>query len=484
MTVEAISPALALAHVAPEFFAELSPVERMIAPYCFELWLRPEQRIPKYDWSYYGHICGRGHGKSFAISVEYNRRVRVGEARAPALMAPTEPRAKEVQIDFLIATSPPWFKAEPYDGGVIWPNGVHALVFTPEAPGRPRSGNFDLTWLCELVDWQATTRLEAFNNITTATRVGKAQVLWDTTSKGKNDVIQKLMALHEADPRAYPIQRGAMLDNPFLSPKYLRNEARKYTGRSLLEEVFGFVFGESAGALWQQAWIDRTREPLRPLDPEIRIVSIDPSLSKSSDSDECGMIVGSRDHDGGVYAETDHSKRMAPEEWGDIAIRECAENSAAGVVIERNHIGDNGVYVLKSRAENRKMRIEVLKRWTEDKCESFPPRAPGVVYIREIVSATGKGVRASGPAVEQEAGRVHVVGTMPELELELTTYEPGTSRSPNRYDAYAQLVTELRELWRETPKKQDVKISMAEAAAAHAELRARLLTMGRRRIGL
>jgi phage terminase large subunit-like protein len=481
MTPEAIAPVLAL---PPDFWETLSLEERLIAPYAFELWLRPEQRIPRYDWSYHGHICGRGFGKSFAIAVEQNRRVQCGETRALALMAPTEPRAKEVQIDFLIATSPPWFKAEEYDGGVIWPNGVQGLVFTPEAPGRSRSGNFDTSWLCEIVDWQPTTRLEAFNNITTATRIGRAQVFWDTTSKGKNEVIQVLMALNASDPRQYPIQRGAMLDNPLLSAKYLRNEARKYTGRSLLEEVYGYVFGESAGALWKQAWLDEHRRAAPPTNPELRLVSIDPALSNRSDADETGLVVGSRDRAGEVYAEADRSRRMAPEEWGDIAIRECAEGGAAGCVIERNHLGDNATYVLKSRAENRGFRVELLKRWTEDKCESFPARKPGVIYVRECVSADGKGARAQGPAVETEAGRVHIVGRLAELELELTTYEPGTSRSPNRFDAFSQLVTELRELWREAPKrnaKQDVKA----AKEANAALLAKLTAAGRRRgVGL
>lgn len=461
-----ISPAFAAARLAPEFIASLSDAERLVLPYAFELWLRPEQRIPRHDWHYYGFMCGRGWGKSLAVSVEINRRVRAGEARAIALMAPNEDRVEEVQIQFLVDTSPPWFKAERYQGGVLWPNGVRALTFTPEAPGRSRSGNFDLSWLCEIVDWQDTTRKEAFKNLTTATRIGRAQVFWDTTSKGKNDVIQLLLGLHASDPRAYPIQRGAMFDNPLLSAKYLRTECRKYTGREAREEVWGESFTESAGASWLQAWLDRNRVLERPRVALQRLVSIDPALSTHASADETGLVVGETDDRDHAYLTDDLSGRHAPETWGDLAVGQCVDENASGVIIERNHLGDNATACIRSRAVARSYTVRVLSR--EQAAKPFPRRTPGVIYVREVVAASSKTSRSSGPACEDEAGRVHMVGTFPELELELTTYEPGTRKSPNRLDAYTQLISELRELVRDAPKSSTADVD--EAIAAHKML--------------
>lgn len=472
-----ICPVVALAQLYPEFFDTLTDEERLVLPYLDDLWLRPEQRLPAHDWRYCGYIAGRGFGKSHAIASEINRRVREGEAKHVALMAPTGERVEQVQIQFLIHSSPPWFKPERYLGGLLWPNGVQAVAFTPEAPGRSRSENIELAWLCEIVDWQSTTRKEAFDNITTATRVGRAQVIWDTTSKGKNDVIQHLLDLHDADPVNYPIVRGSTFDNPLLSRKYLAAECRKYVGRRYEEEILGKVFSESAGALWQQAWLDEHRRHEMIARPSLRIVGLDPALSTHSQSDETGIVVASRDAAVHAYLEKDLTGKYPPEVWGDLVVRECADGGAAGVVIERNHLGDNGTFVLRSRAKERGMQVRVLRK--ED---TFPARTPGVIYVREVVAASSKSSRASGPAAETEAGRVHCVGVLPELEYEFTTYEPGDRKSPNRYDAATYALIELLGLAEEA--KPDPKGNVQQAALASDELRAALRRMAPRRVGL
>jgi phage terminase large subunit-like protein len=477
-----IAAAQALAHLAPDFVASLSEAERLVLPYIYAAWLRPEQQIPRGPWSYFGFICGRGFGKSLAIACEVNRRVECGESRSVSLMAPTDDRVAEVQFKFLIDNAGPWFRPETFGEGLIWPNGVKAEAFTPEAPGRPRSGNYDLAWLCELVDWPASTRLEAFKNITTATRVGSnPQVLWDTTSKGQNDVVQHLKALNAHDPVKYPIQWGAMFDNPLLQRAYLETECRKYTGREYDEEVLGLSFDEAGGALWQQAWLNAHRvAAVPPL--ETRLVAIDPGGSARHDADETGIVTGGRDTRGHVYVDSDQSGRYKPEEWGDIAIRECADRAAAGVVLERNNFNDLAAAVLRARATNRGLTVHALG--PDVTREPFPRHTPGRVYVREIHARTSKFSRGSAPAAETEAGRVHMVGVFPELERELTTYEQGMSRSPNRLDAFSYLVTELRELTRDAPAA-DPRGDIAAAVAASSTLNAELARRGRgRRVGL
>lgn len=462
--------------LTPEFLEDLTEAERLILPYLFdEVWLRPNQRISAAPWVYYGFICGRGFGKSLGISTEINRRVQAGEETHIALMAPTEERVELVQVAFLIATAPPWFRPERYKGGLVWPNGIRATAYTPEAPGRSRGDNNSLSWLCEIVDWQHTTRLEAFHNITTATRVGNAQVIWDTTSKGKNEVIQILLDLHREDPRSYPIQRGTTFDNPFLPDNYLKTECRKYSGRRYDEEILGKVFAESDGALWHQAWLDDHRVDELPNSVDLRLVSIDPALSTHRDSDETGMIVGSRDRSADVFIEDDLSGRYPPEEWGDLAVQQCADNGAAGCIVERNHAGDLPSSIISSRASNRGIRVRIL-----NKGQRFPRRTRGVIYIREKVSSRSKEHRAGGPASETEAGRVHLVGTFPELELELTTWVPGETKSPNRLDAMAQLITELRGLDQPGPMVSSGDVT--NAASLNAKLQNRLRDIGKGKI--
>lgn len=485
MTLE-IAPACAIAHDAEFDIDALSDADFISAfGYDDDFWLRPEQHIGSADWRYYGFICGRGFGKSLAIATEINRRVMAGECRVLALIAPNEDRVLEVQVAFLIETAPPWFRPAMHNGLLVWPNGAHAELFTPEAPGRSRSGNFELAWLCEIVDWLSTTRKIAFDNITTATRVPTeshpAQVIWDTTSRGKNDVILSLLALETEDPETYPIQRGTMFDNPMLQEDYLRAECKKYTGRRFGEEVLGNVYTESEGALVHQEWIDDYRRPASPSPVVLRLVSIDPAISTREGTDPTGLVVGSADRDGDSYIEKNLSGKLAPEEWAELAVKECADNGAAGIVIERNRGGDVNIALLRVHAAAHGMVLVLLTKDPKD--AEFPRRAPGKIFVREMWSATSKQSRASAPAARAKQGRVHHVGPKEQfeaLELQLTTWEPGSSESPNDLDAWAYLVAELAGL-NIAQAKTDPKKAVEAALAANAKIQKSAAGMSGRR---
>ncbi len=105
------------------------------------------------------------------------------------------------------------------------------------------------------------------------------------------------------------------------------------------------------------------------------------------------------------------------------------------------------------------------------------------MYSRPVHTPMGKLTRAEGPAAETKAGRVHVVGRLPELELELCTFD-GTGPSPNRYDAAVYGVIETARLEvKEAPA--DGAREIAIAAAGHQVIRAELSRLGRgRRVGL
>lgn len=484
MTPADIMPALAVAHLDPWFIESLSDVERAVLPWFWDLWLRPEQRLPQHHWRTCGLDGGRGWGKSWCIGIEINARVRAGLESHILLMAPTEDRVEQVQLKALIETAPPWWRPERYKGGLRWPNGVQALTFTPEAPGRTRGENASLSWCTELVDWKHTTRLEAFDNLSTATRIGRAQIIWDSTSKGRNDLLSTLRAMHAKDSTQHVIVGGTTFDNPLLSLQYLRAEYERYTGARRDEELFGKHFDEAAGASWKQAWLDRTRVPFAPAF-EWEHVAIDPAQSTNPGSDETGLIRGGRAKDGHAYVVEDATGKYQPEQWGDIAVGWCNRGRGGRITIERNHLGDNAVYVLRSRASNVGLLVKVIGR--ED---PWPPLDPRCIHVREVVSRDSKAERAAGPAAETEAGRVHLVGEFPDLEKEMTSYVPGTGqRSPNRYDAASFCIAELRELMLES--KRDRGEDVRAAAQAQERIKAALqrgparMTAGSgRRIGM
>jgi phage terminase large subunit-like protein len=407
-------PAHVLAHLDPGFLDSLSEAELAVLPWVYDVWLRPDQHIPRHHWRECGLTGGRGFGKSMCIGVEIDRRVRAGQERHILMMAPTEDRVEKVQIKALLDCAPPWDRPERYKSGLRWSNGVQAIAFTPEAPGRTRGENASLSWLTEIVDWKASTREEAFNNISTATRIGRAQILWDSTSKGRNDILSGLRARAAKDPENHVIIPGTMFDNPLLSVPYLRAEWERYSGVRREEEILGRHFDESAGALWKQLWLNRTRVDVAP-PLEWECIGVDPAQSTNDGSDETGIIRGGRAKDGHAYVLEDATGKYAPEAWGDVVVSMCRRGGR--VVIERNHLGDNAVYVIRSRATNVGLIVKVIGR-----DEPWPPLDPRCIHVREVVSRESKTARAEGPAAETEAGRVHLVGEFPDLEQEMTTY--------------------------------------------------------------
>lgn len=469
-----ISPVHALAYLAPDVLDTLPRDLRALLVSSLALSLRPEQRIPRDAWRSYGFLTGRGWGKTHAIAVDLHERVRDGSVRRPALIAPTLDRVSEVQVSALLASASPLCPCEAYAGGVRWANGIVAEAATAEVE-RPSSGsNFDHVWMTEIVRWPASTRRAAFNDITTACRVGAARYVWDTTSSGRNEVIAFLLEQHERDPDTHRLVRGTLFDNPLLSRTYVEDEARKYGRgtRAYDEEILGLVFASAAGALWEQTWIDTYRAHARPIAPTCVLLGLDPAGSGDPSADEVGIAKGYRDAAGHVYLE-DLSGRMSPEAYATIVVREC-QRDAAGVVVERNHFGQHARDLINVHAKLSGMRIELLP----DVKRAFPARRPGTIFVREIVSHTSKETRAAPAAALASAGRLHHVGELPALEHEMTSWVPGTRRSPNRLDAAVFAACELADVVRSAPPRGDGIDAVAEANR-------RLARVGRpRRLGL
>jgi phage terminase large subunit-like protein len=475
-----VSTAYLLAMQPAEWWDSLPERVRLALLWILDPWSRPDQVIPEHAWRTCGLTGGRGFGKTRSVGKYINGRVMAGLESHVALMAPTEPRTQEVQVKALTDYAAPWARPVPFTrlktAGLRWPNGVEAVFFTPESPGRSRSENISLCWLTEIVDWKPSTREEAFGNIYTATRVGEARVIWDSTAKGRNEVRAKLEEWHASDPEQHVILPGEMFDNPLLSSAYLRSQWLMYSGVRREEELMGRSFREAAGALWKQKYFDASRVAEAP-DLDWTLVVVDPAISTHDSSDETGIMYGGRAKDGHAYVIEDLSGTHPFETWGDLAVDRAhpSRRGAGRIGIERKRIGDGAVGCIKSRAENRGLRVRVI-----GKDDPWPAWDPGFIFVREYSPQESKGTRAEGPAAETEAGRVHLVDAahseaprFADLEAECTTYVPGaTKRSPNRLDAFAYLISELRELRLDSPP--DHGRDAAAAVAMQAELERQL----------
>ena len=437
---DAVAPLHALALCAPNALDALSDEEVALLACDPTLWLRPEQRVPRGSWRSCGYLTGRGWGKTLGIAAEIHRRVYAGESIAPALVAPTLERVTEVQVSALLATSSPWCRCVPYRAGVRWANGVVAEGLSADVE-RPASGsNYDLAWMTEIVRWAPNTRRKAFDDVTTACRVGNhPQYLWDTTSSGKNDVVLFLIEQHERDPDAHRIVRGTIFDNPVLTKRYVLDEIAKYQRgtRRYDEEILGLAFAEAAGALWRDEWIVAHRVHEWPIDCSVIVLGLDPALSGDPTADEVGLVKAGRA--GARYFVEDFSQRMGPEEYAKRVVHECKHGGAAGVIVERNHVGQHARDLIRVHARLADMRFEVLP----DANRAFPERRHSVIFVREVVSRESKEVRGAPVAALYAAGLVSHVGVLARLEHQQTTWEPGVSRSPNRIDACVFAIGEL-----------------------------------------
>jgi phage terminase large subunit-like protein len=439
---EPITPAALLA--SREFYDTLTPIQRVILAHRNDLWARPEQVIPPGDWRWIFFRAGRGWGKTtHCIAPEVTRLVQCGDCTKIALVAPNEARSDDIQIQPLIEASPPWFKAERYDGGIRWPNGVRGFVFSPGA-NYPRGSTFSHGWASELVDWAPRSRLKTWEQLSlTVRKPGSPQKIFaDSTASGKSDLFALLERQHALNPRQHLIVQGTSFDNPLLSQKYLRAVCSLYPrgSRRFREEIYGESFQESAGALWQQLWIDSHRVTSPPPSVRLRIVAWDPAGSARADADEAGICVASADDANHYFIERDATTRDTMARQAELVFS-LARGKAAGIAVERSHFNDAPHDLLAFIATREHVRLE---RLTPDR--PFPAQRDGVLYVREHVATRSKVVRAEPVAKLAEAGLLHHVGYLDALELEMTTWEPDARDSPNRLDAAVYAVSELAAL--------------------------------------
>jgi phage terminase large subunit-like protein len=471
---DTIPAAAWLTHVRPGWSETMTDAELVGMMQAFG-WDRADQHIPTHRWRTCGLTGGRGFGKTRAIARYINAHVRAGLSRHVALAAPNVDRAKEVQIAALILYADPDFVPVESKGGLLWPNGVRAVLFSPEAPDGPRGENISLTWCTEIVAWKPSTRAEFFSNLSKATRIDEERILWDSTARGRNEVRTMLEDWHADDPHTHVLLPGTMLDNPLLSTQYLRGEWRSTHGAKRDEELLGASFRESEGAAWTQKMLDDTRVDAAP-ELDWICVAVDPATSDDKSADETGIAVGGRGlRDGHAYVLSDLTGKHHASAWPAIVLSHADPRTPGPrrgrVVIERKHLGQAAAEVLRSNAITMGLRLRVL-----DRGEKWPAFDPGWVYVREQNTNLSKGTRAEGPAAETAAGRMHLVdpgypdaSSFTQLENECTTYVDGArQRSPNRLDALVYLVIELREL------RLDSTADHAADARVAADLSSRL----------
>ncbi len=307
---------------------------------------------------------------------------------------------------------------------LVWPNGAIGIIYSGDEPDQFRGPQHAKAWVDELAKFQYPT--ESWDNLELGLRIGAAPQVIVTTTPRPIKVIKDIVA----DPRTV-LTTGSTFENKAnLAPMFLDRMKKKYKGTRLGEqELEGKILIDNPGALWNIGLIDKSRihnlikiKAATEKDKDVMIdfvrvvAGVDPEATSSEGSAETGIIVAGLDAEGHGYILSDRSLRATPNQWAAQVITAYHAHSADRVIAEINNGGEMVETIIRSI----------------DKQVSY----------KGIHASHGKLTRAEPVAALYEQGRIHHVGSFPELEDQMTSWVPG-EKSPDRMDALVWAITEL-----------------------------------------
>jgi len=169
------------------------------------------------------------------------------------------------------------------------------------------------------------------------------------------------------------------------------------------------------GGIFKYQYIDAQRVIKTPALIRV-VIGVDPAVTSTKESDETGIIAAGLDAAGHCYILGDYSLRGSPLEWARAVVKGFRRHQADRVIGEVNNGGDL---------------VEMNLRQVD----------PNIPFTK-VHASRGKIIRAEPIAALYEQGRVHHLGTFPELEDQMTNWVPG-DRSPDRIDALVWALHEL-----------------------------------------
>ena len=384
---------------------------------------RPNQLRPPGDWwQIWLLLAGRGFGKTRTLAEWVCEQAASGQASRIALVAATAADARDVLVEGesgILAVAPPWCRPiyEPSKRRLTWPNGVIATTFSAEEPDRLRGPQHDAAVCDELASW---SHPETWDMLQFGLRLGRKPRCLIATTPRPTKLLRELLAREGHD---VVVTRGSSYDNKAnLAPAFFAQIVKKYEGTRLgRQELNAELLEDTPGALWSQGLIDGTRISAAPELTRI-VVAVDPAATSGEDADETGVVVVGQDKDGQGYVLADCSGRYTPIEWARIAISAYRTHHADRIVAERNNGGDM---------------VEATLRMVDQN-----------VPVTTVWASRGKVTRAEPISALYEQGRMHHVGTFPQLEDQMTNFTSDFDReaagySPDRLDAMVWAATEL-----------------------------------------
>lgn len=440
------------AGVQRQILADLEPPK----PLPWRNTARNSQIPPPGRWRHWLIMAGRGWGKTF-VGAGWLAERALADPGDYGLIAPTLGDAKLICVEgpsgLLKALGgedgPHVEQYNRSDYTLYLKNGSRIRLGSADAPARIRGWNFKGVWCDEVGSWKDLTVWN--EGVKFATRIGDPRIVITTTPTRGNKVLVKLLDAHHDAGGSIAgglaanthLTRGGTRENKAnLSAEWLAEIEEEFAGTTLgRQELDGELLRAVPGALITLDIIEQTRLTAERTPDLWRVVcSVDPAVTNTEDSDECGIIVAglgpapadwqappgvppalvNAPH---LYLLEDYSRRVTPQAWALKALEGADDWAADAITAETNNGGDLVHTMVQLVAEQSALRVPRLTKNT---------------------AAVGKRARAEPMGGMWEQHRVHVVGTLKHVEDQWASWVPGSgSNSPDRLDASVWAGVEL-----------------------------------------
>jgi phage terminase large subunit-like protein len=376
------------------------------------MWLRPEQKPPKGDWTTWLLMGGRGSGKTLAGANWVSNLAQAGVGPI-AIVGETMIEARQVMVlgpSGIMIQTPPEERPTLRDNVLTWPNGVEGMLLGAADPERFRGPQFAAAWSDEVGKWPHGE--DAWDMLQFGLRLGDRPRQLATTTPRPTRLIKRIKA-----------ETGTVLttmktsDNNALAAAFLSAIVARYENSVLgRQELEGELIEDLPDALW-------SRGMFRPDDGagrERTVVAVDPPVTGHRHSDRCGIVVAAKRGDGAVVLADLSFGPAHPDAWARRAVAAFHEFAADCIVAETNQGGE--------------MVRAVIGQVDRE------------VPVREVRARQGKWVRAEPVAALYAAGRVVHAPGLVALEDEMCAFGAdglSAGHSPDRVDALVWALTEL-----------------------------------------
>ena len=299
-------------------------------------------------------------------------------------------------------------------GSITLDNGSRIKIFSGEEPERLRGPQHHGAWVDELAAFRYLN--ETWDQLQFGLRLGEHPQVVVTTTPKPRGLLKDLMKRSDG---TVVITRGSTFDNAAnLAPTALLELRARYEGTTLgKQELYGEMIDVVDGALFTRQQIDDNRAD-KPIGRIMStVVSVDPAVTNNDSSDETGIVVCASDDQGNGYVLADLTMKGRPDQWARATIDAFDQWKCDCIVVEVNQGGDMVAQTLRT--------------------------VRSLLPIKEVRATKGKRLRAEPIAAMYEQGRIHHLGTFPQLEDQMCTWVPDDGKSPDRLDAMVHGFTYL-----------------------------------------